>query len=148
MRIILLSSFIALSFGQVTHAAEETESAIKPNLGQEAIIKPNEDKIGKIKEEMRSKVIQKIDKYKMKLDNYLKARSQDDASEGIPGEYEKLVGDIKSRIDHLETYKQKLLNKINQKYDFSKDGIMKKIEDKLKVIKKNAFDGLPYNSIK
>ncbi|MDP1975868.1 MAG: hypothetical protein Q8K37_07865, partial [Alphaproteobacteria bacterium] len=97
---------------------------------------------------MRSKVTQKIDKYKMKLDNYLKARGQDDASEGIPGEYEKLVGDIKKRIDQLEIYKQKLLGKINQKYDFTKDETVKKVDGKLKVIKKNAFEGLPYNQIK
>lgn len=152
MRIILFSSFIALSLGQVTYA-EEAKTEVKSNSVQEAAskveaVKPDMDKINKTKEEMRSKVTQKIDKYKMKLDNYLKARGQDDASEGIPGEYEKLVGDIKKRIDQLETYKQKLLDKINQKYDFSKPEMVKKVEGKLKTIKKNAFEGLPYNQIK
>jgi DNA repair exonuclease SbcCD ATPase subunit len=149
MRIILFSSFIALSLGQVAYAEDA-----KPEVKMQAVVpkveavKPDVDKVNKIKEEMRSKVTQKIDKYKMKLDNYLKARGQDDASEGIPGEYEKLVGDIKKRISQLETYKQKLLGKINQKYDFTKDEAVKKVDGKLKVIKKNAFEGLPYNQIK
>lgn len=156
MRIILLSSFIALSFGQVTYAEETKPEAKQNNTVQETmpkvdIAKPDAAKIKEIenvKEQARLKVTQKIDKYKRKLNSYLSARGQDDASEGVPGEYEKLVGDIKKRVDHLETYKQKLLGKINQKYDFSKPETVKKIDDKLKAIKKNAFEGLPYNEIK
>lgn len=148
MKIFILTSCLALTISHFTFAAD-TKQDLSPGL--KITVEKKDDESSKIKEQARLKVIQKLDKYKKKLDNYLKSRSQDEAAEGIPGEYEKVDKDIRSRIEDIESRKQKLLNKINQKYDFSKkeaaQKTAEKIDKKLKAIKEKAFENLPHKQI-
>lgn len=145
MKPFLLFSIVGLSVscGFMPLAFGEVETA-KQNVDAKVLVQ-NEDAV-QVKERLRSRIITKIDKYIGKLDNYLKARSQDDSYESVPGEDAKIVSDIQSRIDNLKQRKDKLLNKVNVKYNFSTPEEAKKtfekVNLKLKAIKEKSFEGI------
>lgn len=141
MKRFLISAFLLFATLGVVQA-----DSTKPSGSSSASLESQ-----KSKDQARERIVQKLEKYKKKLNDYLAARGQDELNESTTNEYSQLRTEVQNRIKVLEGRKQKMLERVEKKYDFSDVNSTKKtiekINRKLKVIKEEALKDLPTKSI-